>query len=64
VGYHAPHHPTSTRGPQGKGGVSITMGSVTFGYGVNSRITVEMLQRIAGNEAKVTLEGYCVHLPT
>jgi hypothetical protein len=59
-GHHAPHYTTSTRRPQAKVDVVITIGSKTFGHSVDSRVSVDMLQRIAGNEAQVTLEGYWV----
>jgi hypothetical protein len=38
--------------------VVIAIGSKTFGHSVDSRVSVDMLQRIAGREAQITLEGY------
>jgi hypothetical protein len=33
---------------------------MTFGHSVDSKISVEMLRKIAGNVAPLTLEGYWV----
>jgi hypothetical protein len=38
--------------------IVIMVGPVTFGHSVDSRITEDKLQRIAGSEAKMNLEGY------
>jgi hypothetical protein len=38
----------------------ITLGTFTFGHSVDSLITVEKLQRLAGNAAQLTLNGYWV----
>jgi hypothetical protein len=44
----------------GKVDVVITVGSITFGHNVDAHVSVDMLQRIAGNEARMTLKGYWV----
>jgi hypothetical protein len=40
--------------------VIITIGSKTFGHSLDSGVSVDMLQRIAENQAKMTLKGYWV----
>jgi hypothetical protein len=59
-GHHAPPYTTSTRKSHGQVDVTITLGTFTFGHSVDSKISAEMLQRIAGNAAHVTLEGYWI----
>jgi hypothetical protein len=59
-GHQAPRYTTSARTSSGKVDVIITTGTVTFGHSVDARVSVDMLQRIAGNEAKITLNGYWV----
>jgi hypothetical protein len=44
--------------------IVITVGSVTFGHSVDARITADKLQRIAGNEARTTMDGYWVPIVT
>jgi hypothetical protein len=48
----------------GKVDVVITVGTVTFGYSVDAHITEDKLQRIAGNVAKMALEGCWVAIAT
>jgi ribonuclease HI len=38
----------------------ISLGTFTFGYSVDSRITVDKFQKLAGNAAQLTLEGYWI----
>jgi hypothetical protein len=40
------------------------VGTIAFGRSVDSRITVEELQRLAGNQPKMTLQGYWVPIVT
>lgn len=40
--------------------VEIIVGNKSFGHSVDARVTVEMLQRIAGNGLQIILEGYWV----
>jgi hypothetical protein len=63
-GHDAPPYTTSTGKSQGKVDVIITIGAITFGHSVDSRITVEDLQRLASNAAQLTLEGYWVPVGT
>jgi hypothetical protein len=63
-GHHAPPYPTSARRPYGKVDVVITVGAMTFGHSVDSRVTVEMLQRIARNVAQSAIEGYWIPIVT
>jgi hypothetical protein len=44
--------------------VVVTIGSKTIGHSVDSRISVEILQKIAENEAQMTLDGYFVPILT
>jgi hypothetical protein len=56
--------PGDGKGREGKVDVVITIRSKTFGHSVDSRISVEMLQRIAGNAEQITSEGYRVPIVT